>query len=102
MIERISNRSLAVDTTSVTVSDTLYNGKRNVLFISNTSTGGQNITIAVGQEATAGQGIIIGPGGFYQDSKGEDYNPTNEEVNAISSAAGGTIAIHERVIMPGV
>jgi hypothetical protein len=101
-IERISNRSQTVGTTSVIVSDTQYNAERTVLFISNTSTGGQKISISVGQEAVAGQGVTIGPGGFYQDSKGENYSPTNEQINAISDLAGGTISIQERDIMRGI
>lgn len=101
IIERINNASMTIGTTSVIVSDTQYNAQRNVLFISNTSTAGQKISISVGVEAVAGKGVTIGPGGFYQDSRGEGYLPTNEQINAISDAAGGTISIQERDIMQG-
>ena len=100
--ERISNKSMTVGTTSEIVSDTQYNAQRTVLFISNTSAAGQKVSILIGEEAVIGKGITIGSGGFYQDSKGENYNPSNEQVNIISDAAGATISVHERVIMRGV
>jgi len=102
MVERIRNASLTVGTDPSVISEEQFNAQRSVLFIVNTSTGGQSITIAPGDVAVAGSGgIVIGPGGFYQDTIDSGYKPTNSRVTAVSSAAAGTISIHERVIMRG-
>jgi hypothetical protein len=99
--ELIRNASLSVGTDVVLVSDEQFNTTRNVIFITNTSTGGQKVTIAPDGEAIAGQGIVLVPGGFYQDSADQGYKPTNKRITAIANAAGGTIAVHERIIMQG-
>jgi len=97
--ELIRNASLTIGTEAVVVAEEQYGTKRNVLVITNTSTGGQIITISAGDQAVAGQGIVLSPGGYYADSADSGYIPTNRRVTAISNGAGGTVAIHERIIM---
>ena len=99
--ELIRNSTLTIGTSAVVVSEEQYQGnaERSVILIINTSTGGQKITIAPDDEATSGIGIVLGAGGFYQDSKDSGYIPTQTRISAISDIAGGTISIHERVIV---
>lgn len=97
--ELIRNTNASVSTSPVVLAEEQYGTQRSVLLITNTSTGGQNITISPGDEAVAGKGIVISPGGYYLDSLDQGYRPTNARITAISSAAGGTVSIHERVIM---
>lgn len=66
----------------------------------NTSTGGQIISIAFGQDAVAGQGIVLSPGDAIIDSYSPGdppYLPFQTRISAIASAAGGTLAVTERV-----
>lgn len=93
-----SNRNLTVGTTNTLVSEECYQ-QRSCIVLTNTSTGGQVINIVIGQEAKTGIGIQLAVGGVYQDSKDGTYNPSNAQINAISSAAGGTLSIHERILM---
>ena len=99
--EQVRNASLAVNTTPVVVSEEQYEGcaQRKVIFITNTSAGGQVITLSPDTDAVAGVGIVIGPGGFYQDSADSGYIPNQSRISAVSNLAGGTLAIHERVIV---
>lgn len=100
--ELIRNAKVDVGTDSVVVSTEQYGTQRTVLFITNISTGGQSITISPADEAKAGEGIVLGVGGFYQDAIDSGYKPTNRQISAISSAAGGQVSVHERVLMRGV
>jgi len=72
--------------------------QRKVFTITNTSTAGQIITIAFGKDAVAGQGIILYPSGAWSESIDNAYKPTNLRISAVSSAVGGTVTIHERVM----
>ena len=91
-----NNYTVAVGTTSTKVTDECFQ-QRVSLTITNTSTGGQNISIGDGEEAVVGSGIVLSPGGVYNDSMDGAYKPSNSQINAISSAAGGTIAVKERI-----
>ena len=96
----IKDKSAAVGATSVLVAEECFQ-ERVFLSVVNTSTGAQVISLAFGQEAVAGQGIVLYPGGYYAESK--DAQPiTQKQIQAIASAAGGTIAVQERVSMRGV
>ena len=65
--------------------------------ITNTSTGGQTITINLGfNAAEAGKGIPLSPGQAWVDSDGGGYLCHRGVITAVSSAAGGTVAIMER------
>lgn len=97
--ENIRNESVTVGTSPVIVSEAKTASERSVLFLTNTSTGGQTITVSAGDVAAVGKGIVLSPGGFYQDSADQGYKPTNDRVTAIASAANGTLAVHERVIL---
>lgn len=96
-----SSRSATIDTASVEVSRAMIFAKRIFFSIINTSTAGQVITITFAQAATNGAGIVLSPGGYYAESKSDTFNPTDEQINAISSAAGGSVAITERIHTPG-
>ena len=96
--ELTKNISVTVGTTQLEVSPECYQ-QRSAIVITNTSIGGQVISISIGEEAKAGQGISLSPGGVYQDSRDGAYMPSNRQVNAISNLAGGTIALHERVLI---
>lgn len=100
--ELIRNTKQTIGVTASLVSEEQYGAQRSVIFIVNTSTAGQSITVTPSDEAKVGEGIVLGPGGYYQDSIDSGYKPTNARITAISSAAGGTIAIHERIIMGGI
>lgn len=103
MQELIRNTSINVGTSAVVVSEEQFppNSQRSVIFLVNTSTGGQTITITPQDEAVAGKGVPVKAGGFYQDSRDSGYLPTNARITAISDLAGGTLSIHERVLMGG-
>lgn len=96
--ELSSNFVMTVDDTNVEVSKECFQ-QRSAIVITNTSTGGQVISIGIGQEAVAGSGIVLNVGGSYQDSRDGQYMPSNKQINAIASAAGGAIAVHERILL---
>ena len=99
MIERIANRSLVVGTDSVLVSEELIGGnQRKVLTITNTSLAGQIITVSFGDEAMGGYGIPLWPTGAWSESIDSAFMPSNVRVFAVSSAAAGSVAIHERTL----
>lgn len=75
------------------------NGIRRSIIIINTSTGGQTITIAIDSPAVANQGIVLSAGGLWSDNADGGYLPTQKQITAISSAAGGLLSIQERVIV---
>jgi len=96
--ELTNNRSILVGTTSVLVSEECFQ-QRTAIIVTNTSTAGQKISIGISQEAVNGTGIVLSPGGTFQDSRDGKYLPSNQQINAISDAAGGSIAVHERIDM---
>jgi len=93
------NTSVSVGTSAVVVSEITLPGIRKVLSIINTSTGGQVISLGFGNvEAANGQGVQLNPSGFYVESQDTGFIVTQDRVSAISDAAGGTLAVMERVI----
>jgi len=93
------NANATIGTSSVTIAEACFQ-ERVQISIVNTSTGGQIISLGIGSEAVALSGIVIYPGGSYGESKSDRSDRiTQEQINAISSGAGGTIAIVERVRM---
>lgn len=99
-VQRNRNVAVSVGTASVEISPTRDQEERVLISIVNTSTGGQTISLAFGQEAAAGSGVVLYPGGFYQESR--DTNKiVQEQISAISSLAGGTVAVSERIEMRG-
>ena len=99
VFEEISrNAGLTVGTTPIIAAQTLFIGQRAVIVITNTSTGGQIITIQVGQQAANDNaGIVLYPSGSWSESIDSGFLPQNADYWVRSSAAGGAIAIHERV-----
>ena len=102
MSENIRNEALTIGTTSLKVVPTLMKGQRTALTIINTSTSGQIITLNWGGAAISLNGIVLYPGGSWSESRDAFFKPSIETVWGISSASGGTIAIHERVETQGV
>ena len=93
----IRDTSQTIGTTSTMVAVQQEPTARKALSIINTSTGGQIISLAWGKAAAAGTGIVLYAGGSWCESEDSSFNPSNMEIWAISSAATGTISIHERV-----
>jgi len=98
MGENLRNASVSVGAASVIVAPELMPNDRRVLVITNTSTGGQNITLAWGETAVAGAGIFLTPNSTWSESIDSGFMPSHRGVFAIASAAGGTVAVHERVL----
>jgi len=102
MAENIRNGALTIGTTSIEIIPPLLRGQRTALTIINTSLSGQIITLNWGGAAQPLQGIVLYSGGSWSESRDAFFKPSIETVWGISSAAGGTIAIHERVETTGV
>jgi hypothetical protein len=71
--------------------------ERKVIYLRNTSTAAQVISIAFDNinPAVANSGIVLAPGEYILDSSSEGYTAWNGDISAISSAAGGTLAMME-------
>jgi len=97
-MENNINSIVAVGTDPVVISmeKGLANLRRQSIIVINSSTGGQIITLAVDAQAVAGAGIQLSPGGSWQDSRDTGYYPTQKQITAIASAAGGQISLQER------
>jgi hypothetical protein len=96
--ELVRQASITVGTDPVLISEEQIGPQRSVVFLSNQSTGGQVISISWELAPVAGQGVVLGVGGFVQDSMDSGYKPSNKRIFAVASAAGGTLAVHERVL----
>jgi len=96
--DNIRQSSVSVGTTGVQIAPQLMSGQRTALTLINTSTGGQAITLQWGTQGSAtGSGIVLYPAGSWSESYDGFFIPSNLDVWAISSAAGGTLAVQERV-----
>jgi hypothetical protein len=89
------NKSQTIGAANAMVSDDMYGATRKMITIVNTSAAAQTISIAIGEEAVAGSGIVLYPTGSW--SEGTIFAATQKIINVISSAAGGTIAVYERI-----
>ena len=89
--------TITVGTSSVEVATQVSRGNRSSLVLTNTSNGGQVISVGVGQEAVAGSGIVLPPGAVLSEYIDPSFKPTTARITAVSSAAGGTLAVYERV-----
>lgn len=90
-------RQATIGTSSAVISRLQPIAKRVLFTLTNVSTGGQVITINFQSDAIAGSGIVLSPGGFYSEAQDAGFTPSNEDIYAISSLAGGLLAITERV-----
>ena len=97
MVENIRDADLTIGTTSVLLAIEPAPGKRTTLIVTNTSAAGQVLNMGFGKAAIAGRGLQLYPGGTWSESMEGVFKPSNMAVQIISSAAGGTAAIHERV-----
>jgi hypothetical protein len=97
--EENRNESVAVDTNPVTVCEAIMPPSvRKAIVLVNTSTGGQIITVAFGTEAALGKGIVLAGYGEWSETLDARFTPSQAQVRAISSLAGGTLGIHERIV----
>jgi len=86
------NVSLTVGTSAVQISP-----MRNRSEIVVTNTGTTNITLSFGQPATvAGAGVFLVPYAVYFASTAQGFTVSNQELYAVSSLAGGSVAVFER------
>jgi hypothetical protein len=99
---RTGQRVVTVGATSTVVSRLSPIARRVQFVLTNASTGGQTISISLSQEAVAGQGIVLSPGGFYAESTDSGFVASNEDIYAIASGAGGSLAVSERVLTRNV
>lgn len=96
--EAIRNASVTIGTSAVDVCPPVDFGVVKVRTFTNTSTGGQVITLTWGQgNPTALSGIVLYPAGSCSESIDNAFVPSNVRVMGIASAAGATLAVHERV-----
>jgi len=97
--EDVRNASVSVGTSPVTVSEEVQKpAVRKAIVLVNTSTGGQILTIAFGGEAVAGSGIVLAGYGEWSETLDARFTPSQKIIRAVSSAAGGTLGVHERII----
>lgn len=83
---------IAVTVGTSSVQACAVNSGRKGMVITNASSGGQVISLAFGFPAIAGAGIVLQPGNWWwMDVK----SFTTGAVNAIASAAGGSVAVQE-------
>jgi len=94
----INDKVLTIAATNTVVSEAVYNGEREIIFLKNTSTAGEVISVSIGTEAVNGQGIVLSPGDYQAFSKDAGYTPSNLRINAVDDGAGtGTLAVHEEI-----
>ena len=96
MLINARNASLTVGASAVQALP-LTTPARTRFALKNVSTAAQVITISFGQGKTpvAGEGIVLNVGEMVADSDNIGYECFKGEINAIASAAGGTLAIFE-------
>ena len=92
----VRDASYTLATTSQVILDTIPpNARRKAFIITNTSTGGESVTIGHGGDAISGRGIVLWPTFTHGESRGEQFNPYQNRITALGSAATATIAVHE-------
>ena len=99
MEDRQRNVSITVGTTNVVLSEarnTTVDRRKSFTAI-NTSPAAQVINIAFTDESGTGIGAQLNVGGFVALSEDAGYKPPQGRINAISSAAGGTLAVWETI-----
>lgn len=83
---------ISVSVGIVSVMAAQINSGRKGMIITNTSTGGQVVYLGLGFPAVASAGVVLYPQGiWWMDSK----TFTAGQINAIASAASGTLAVQE-------
>jgi len=87
------NLTIGTDPVIILIDRQGLNSKRICYSLNNNSPAGQIITIAVGEPAVANSGQILNVGGNISKSILE--KPEQVMFTAVSSVAGGTLAIYE-------
>jgi hypothetical protein len=98
-MENIPRRQLlTVGTTPVNISLAPGNGQRRLLVLTNLSTDAQEIDISWGGSPTSGsEAIHLWATGSWLEVIDPAFIPSNLDIWAVSSAADGKLAVHERV-----
>jgi len=91
------NQTQTITTTSVKISEMLRPGIREAIILGNNSVGGQVLTISIGTPSAANAGIVLLPGAVWSEYQDARFDPTNDTIYCISSAAGGILTIYERI-----
>jgi hypothetical protein len=89
--EDIRQDTVTVGATSVQISNAKT---RKELILTNT--GATIISLGVGRQAVLYAGITLYPSIPYFASQSEGFNPFRDELYAIGSAGGGSLAVFER------
>lgn len=93
-----SDRSIPIGTDTVVISEPKQNAERvNITFV-NTSIGGQVITVSTSGDAVSGAGLVLYAGGSNEKQKSSNLPIIQSRITAVSSAVGGTLAVHEEVL----
>lgn len=71
---------------------------RKLIVMTNISTGGQVISVSDITDAIANTGIVLAVGGSYSEFVDPAFLPSQKPFNAISSGAGGILAVREVII----
>ena len=99
--DSITTKQVTIGTSVVLVAQELIPTQRKSIVLINASTGGQTITVYINGDAATGVGIPLSPGGTISDSADgnapDSYFPPSFQYTAISSGAGGVLAVIERV-----
>jgi hypothetical protein len=93
----IRESTVSVGATSVEVSPETGTRQRNTIVLTNTSSLNQTISLAWLGDAVVGNGIVLLAGEHHVESIDSGFIPLNSRISAIASAAGGTLAVHERL-----
>ena len=96
-MESYRNSVVAVGVAQVVISPAIAPGRRKLILMTNTSAGGERISIALNGNAIDGSSIVLAAGFSWLESIDAVFTPTNEVITAISSGAGGLLAVHERI-----
>lgn len=97
MVDMVRNEVVTVGTTAISISPAQ---QRKNIYLRNVSTGAQVITITFSnnQIAVANAGFVLNPGEYITDSdSGSTYEAWDGAISAISSVAGGSLAVVERI-----
>ena len=95
--ENNRNTTITIGTTATKICERLPLGIRKVLVIGNQSLAGQIATLGIGGAVAANNGINVLVGGKWVESIDSRFEPTNEEIWAIGTAADTILTIYERL-----
>jgi len=99
--DQARNDNVTVGTSSTRIAEARQGSgsgqKRRVIVVRNISTAGQTVTVSLGlSQASANNGIVLKQNESFTDSSEAGYDCFQGTINAISDAAGATLAIMER------